>query len=261
MNDIAVVLSNENENTNAFETLDSIVKAKFNKIFIQWYDSPWKISQEEQVKEARKNNLEIIFAHLGYQNIEDIWKNEETSIVERYKKNIKECKNNNINLVVMHLSSFYEKNEITEIGLSRLKEIIDYAKEQNVKIAFENTKNTNIKEQLTFIINYFNEDHVGICFDTGHFHAFQPDYLDPKIFKDKIFAVHIHDNDQSADQHLLPFDGTINWEFILNLLNQCNYNGPITMELCYRRNYLTTKQDNFYKQGYEVGIKLDNMRR
>ena len=30
-------------------------------------------------------------------------------------------------------------------------------------------------------------------------------------FKNRIFAVHLHDNDQSDDQHLLPFDGTIDW--------------------------------------------------
>ena len=30
-----------------------------------------------------------------------------------------------------------------------------------------------------------------------------------EMFKNKIFAVHLHDNDKSDDVHLLPFDGTM----------------------------------------------------
>ncbi len=42
----------------------------------------------------------------------------------------------------------------------------------------------------------------------------------------------------------------------MNKLKECNYNGPITMELCYRYDYLKMSLDEFYKIGYERGIKL-----
>lgn len=29
---------------------------------------------------------------------------------------------------------------------------------------------------------------------------------------DREIAVHLHDNDKSDDLHLIPFDGTLNWE-------------------------------------------------
>ena len=51
-------------------------------------------------------------------------------------------------------------------------------------------------------------------------------------------AVHLHDNDQSKDQHLIPFDGTLNWENVVKQLKESNYNGPITMEQCYKDRYL-----------------------
>ena len=79
------------------------------------------------------------------------------------------------------------------------------------------------------------------------------------FFKDRIFAVHLHDNDKSDNLHLLPFDGTIDWKYVISKLKECNYNGPITMELCYRYDYLKIPLDEFYKVGYERGLQLLNV--
>lgn len=48
------------------------------------------------------------------------------------------------------------------------------------------------------------------------------DELDFPKFKDRIFAVHLHDNDKSDDLHLIPFDGTLNWSNVVkNLKGEC----------------------------------------
>ena len=36
-----------------------------------------------------------------------------------------------------------------------------------------------------------------------------------EINGDKLIALHLHDNDGISDQHLLPFDGTVNWKNIM----------------------------------------------
>ena len=258
MRDIAVVGSNDNEDVNAIETIDAIKKAGFKNVFIQWYNKDWTPSQEKQLKYVREQNLNVIFAHLGYQNINDLWlDNEEgNKIVDRYKNDIKICKDNNIPMVVMHLTSKSVAPEYNEVGLKRLQEIADYAESLGIKIAFENTK---IKGYLEYVIDNINNKNVGICFDSGHCHVHFKDEFDFSKFKDRIFAVHLHDNDQSDDLHLLPFDGTINWEKLIKELKDNNYNGPITMELCYRYDYLNMGLDAFYKKGYEVGEKLQSM--
>ena len=45
----------------------------------------------------------------------------------------------------------------------------------------------------------------------------------------------------------------------MNKLKECNYNGPITMELCYRYDYLKIPLNDFYKIGYERGLELSNI--
>ena len=156
----------------------------------------------------------------------------------------------------MHLTSKHEAPQYNEIGLNRIRKIANFAKQLNVKIAFENTK---IRGYLKYVIENIKDDNVGICFDVGHCHAYFNDDFDFELCKNRIFAVHLHDNDKSDDLHLLPFDGTIDWKRAMENLKKCNYTGPITLELCYRRNYLSMPIDDFYKKGYEIGIKLVEM--
>ncbi|MFQ9298092.1 MAG: sugar phosphate isomerase/epimerase family protein [Clostridia bacterium] len=258
MKKIAVVIHNNNENVTVSETIDAIKKAGFKDVFVQWYNKEWEYSQEEQLKYARKQGLNIIFAHLGYKNINDLWKecDEGNKLVENYKKDIKICKQNNIPMVVMHLTSKKVAPNYNEIGLERIREIVNYAKELDIKVAFENTK---IKGYLEYVIQNLDNDNVGICYDAGHCHVHFNDEFPYEMFKNKIFAVHLHDNDKSDDLHLLPFDGTIDWEKLIKKLRDCNYEGPITLEPCYRYDYLNLTLDEFYKKAYEVGKKISNM--
>ena len=258
MNDVAVVVSNHNEKVNAIETIDAIKKAGFKNVFIQWYNRDWNPTKEEQLKYIRDVGLNVIFAHLEYHDINSIWlpTPEGDLVVESYIKDIKVCKENNIPMVIMHLTRKTIAPMYNEIGLKRLQKIVDYAKSLDIKVAFENTK---IKGYLEYVMDNISNDNVGICFDSGHNHAHFNDELDLSRFKDRVFAVHLHDNDQSDDLHLIPFDGTINWGKLINDLKESNYSGPITLELCYRYQYLNMSVDDFYKKGYEVAKKLEEM--
>lgn len=256
--EIAVVVSNANKGVHAFDTIDAIQKAGYKNVFIQWYHRAWNPTQEEQLKYIKEKGLNVIFAHLGYENINDLWleTDEGDLLVERYKRDIKVCKENAILMVVMHLTNEKEAPKRNKVAIKRLQEIADYAKSLGVKIAFENTR---FQGYLEYVIENIKNDNVGICFDSGHCHLYFDDDFHFSKFADKIFAIHLHDNDKKKDLHLIPFDGTIDWQRIIKELKNCNYDGPITMELVYRNDYLQMSVDSFYKKGYEAGEKIRRM--
>lgn len=251
--ELAVVVSNYNQNKNLYETIDAIKDAGFKNVFLEWYDEDWETSQEEQLRYVKEKGLNIIFAHLGYQGINNLWIEEDTGIVERYKKDIKDCYDNGINMVCMHLTAYNEAPMYNEIGLNRLQEICDYAESLGVKVAFENTK---IKGYLDYVIDNIKNSNVGICYDSGHVHAHFNDEFDYNKFKDRIFAVHLHDNDGSNDQHLLPFEGTIDFDTTISKLRENGFEGYTTLEIHYYKQYSDMTVDEFYKKGYEIGLKL-----
>lgn len=165
-------------------------------------------------------------------------------------------KENKIDLVVMHLTSGNEPPMYNEIGLKRIKRLAKEAKDLKIKIAFENTKKQGY---LEYVLGNIKEENVGICYDAGHCHVHFNDEFNYEFFKNRIFAVHLHDNDKSDDLHLIPFDGTIEWNNVLTKLKENNYTGPITLELCYRYEYLNKSINEFYKEGYNRGIKLEEI--
>jgi sugar phosphate isomerase/epimerase len=72
---------------------------------------------------------------------------------------------------------------------------------------------------------------TGACLDTGHAHLTGgvPDAIE-RLAGD-IITTHVHDNTGTGDDHLLPFDGTIDWVSTLFGLVKIGYSGPLMFEL------------------------------
>lgn len=123
--ELAVVVNNKNQDVSIIETINAIQKAGFKNVFIQWYNRDWSPNQEEQLKYIKEKGLNVIFAHLGYQKINDIWIEGENGeqLVDKYKNDIRICKENNIPMVVMHLTGGDKAPEYNETGLKRLQYI------------------------------------------------------------------------------------------------------------------------------------------
>lgn len=259
MNNIAVCISNDNINDNPYETIDAVVNAGYKNVFIQWYDKDFVVSQESQLEYIRSKNLNVIFAHLGYKDLNNIWLDNSIGedLVKKYLRNLDECKSNNIDMVVMHACIGWDAVKPNDLGLKRFKIICDYAEKLGIKVAFENTK---MKGYLEFLLKNIKNDNVGICFDTGHYHCHFKDDFNFKIFKDKIFCVHIHDNFGLIDDHILPYDGTLNYDKVINGLKEVNYKGYTTLEVCYNDFYKDkTTIKEFYKMSYEIGENINKL--
>ncbi len=138
--------------------------------------------------------------------------------------------------------------------MERLQKIADYANQLNIKIAFENTK---IFGYLEYVFEHIKNDNIGVCFDSGHCHCHFDDKFNWQLFKNKIFAVHLHDNDKSSDQHLLPFDGTIDWQTLAHNLKEANYTGPIILESCYREPYTNLSLQEFYNLSLQKAKQIN----
>lgn len=252
------VCVNNHNNIDSIETINSIYESGFKNVFIQWYDKDLPVSQEEQLKYIKKLGLNVLFAHLGYTNINEIWNEgiQGDDLVYKYLKNIDECYNNNISLVVMHIVGGNEYIKKTNVGLKRFRTICEYAYKKGIMIAFENTK---LKGYLEFILDNINYSNVGVCFDSGHYHCHFKDDFNFKKFKNKIFCVHFHDNFGESDEHLIPFDGNLEYNKVIEGLKIANYSGELSLELCYRNEYISITPLEFYKKAYKVGNMLIDM--
>jgi sugar phosphate isomerase/epimerase len=72
---------------------------------------------------------------------------------------------------------------------------------------------------------------AGICLDFGHAHM-DGDLLDAiETVSGHLIATHVHDNRGRADDHLVPFEGTIDWPGALTAVQKIGYDGTLLFEI------------------------------
>jgi sugar phosphate isomerase/epimerase len=72
---------------------------------------------------------------------------------------------------------------------------------------------------------------VGICLDFGHAHM-DGDVVDQiETVSEHLIATHVHDNRGRADDHLLPFEGSIDWPAALTAIQKVGYDGTFVLEV------------------------------
>ena len=86
--------------------------------------------------------------------------------------------------------------------------------------------------EIVEIVRARPTDELGFVFDTGHANLEGGDadqYL-PAI-GDRLTSVHLDDNRGAEDEHLLPGDGAVDWPATIARLKQCDYTGPVMLEV------------------------------
>ena len=72
-------------------------------------------------------------------------------------------------------------------------------------------------------------DGVGICLDFGHAHL-DGDVVDAiETVSEHLIATHVHDNRGRSDDHLVPFEGTIDWPAALTAVQKVGYDGTLLL--------------------------------
>jgi sugar phosphate isomerase/epimerase len=85
-----------------------------------------------------------------------------------------------------------------------------------------------------FIEDVLDTADVGICLDFGHAHM-DGDLIDAiETVSEHLIATHVHDNRGRTDDHLLPFDGTIDWAGALTAIQKVGYDGTLLLEIANR---------------------------
>jgi sugar phosphate isomerase/epimerase len=105
-----------------------------------------------------------------------------------------------------------------------------------VKVAVEVIPNelSRVGSLVHFVENDIEVSEVGICLDFGHAHL-DGDVLDAiETVSGHLITTHLHDNRGKSDDHLLPFDGTIDWPAAMTAVQKVGYDRTLMLELATR---------------------------
>ena len=103
-----------------------------------------------------------------------------------------------------------------DAAFTSLENLSMFAKARGVTIALENTPDElGAPSSLQHFITDTHLHDLKFCFDTGHAHMDEGVAGGFEAMRERVVTAHIHDNHGEKDEHLLPFDGTIEWDAAL----------------------------------------------
>ena len=131
--------------------------------------------------------------------------------------------------------SMEKAEETYNINVKYYSALANVAKNLGVIICLENLpfKNFPISrtEDVIKLIDIIDHPNVKMCFDTGHAHILSENLGDSirLIGRDRLKILHVHDNN-GCDDHLHPYEGTIDWSDVAEGLFDIGYDGIFSLE-------------------------------
>lgn len=208
---------------------DCVADSGFNRVFTYGNDEKFI---EHISKKCAESKLTYESIHAPSDNINDLWfKDTGRSVIENLKNTVDLASEYGAQIVVLHVSSKENCPHVTDAGLEFFDELVNLAEKKNIKLAIENQR--KLGNIATILETYGKDSPVGFCWDVGHEKCFAngKEYL--PLFGDRCITTHIHDNNcqYNVDEHLLPFDGNIDFRRTAELINTYKYDGPLVLEI------------------------------
>lgn len=163
-------------------------------------------------------------------------------------------------VVIMHLPGVPANPATDPDFAGRLHDSIDSLlpdlAANGVRLAFENMAHDDFGLIRRLLADY-PADRIGLCYDAGHGNIGDGVglvHLDG--VKDRLIAVHLHDNDGQSDQHLPPFCGTIDWPALARIIATSSYAKPLSFEVAIRASGIEDEGEFLalsYRRARDVG--------
>ncbi len=235
------------------EKLRYIKDAGFSTI-CTWWDNTF-IGIDGDIREhrslAEKHGLYLEHSHISYYGSDNLWfKTDDGDTIEkRHLEVIRLAGECEIPTLVMHPFEVYKpEGGSYDIFMDRMNRIAECAEKNTVRIALENLGE---QEYLRKIVTSLSDNpYIGICFDSGHNNVTNHnDFSLLKDYKDRIFALHIHDNNSVKDQHYLPFEGNADFSAFIHAMAETDFSGSLMLESCYPFDFdaADTEEEHEYK--------------
>lgn len=144
-------------------------------------------------------------------------------------------------ILVVHLGlpmSQLAAPDDNDAGAARrsVEELAELTSRRGLRLALEVMPNAlSTPAGLVDVLNVLGGDleigDAGICLDVGHAHVLGDIGDAVEIVSGHLLTTHLHDNRKKTDDHLVPFQGSINWSETLMVLQKVGYDGPLVFEV------------------------------
>lgn len=138
--------------------------------------------------------------------------------------------------LILHMGLPEEEYDLNKFdaAMTSLEHLNVFAKERGVQLLLENVPNDlGTPERLVQFLQYTHLN-LKICLDVGHAYMTCGVHAAFETLRERIASTHVHDNRREKDDHLMPFDGEVDWTETVRELSRAQGQFPVLFEV---RNY------------------------
>ena len=232
----------QTENIPAYLTL--VKNAGFTSVFDNCSDTSNVRRLAQWCEECARLGLTFENAHCSLSEVGcwnfHIWEPgaEGDEVLQFLLRDLENCHTCSVPMLVLHVDARSYANNDFQTGKNRFETILERADKYGIKIAIENI---NCSNYLFRTLEAFPQSGVGFCYDSGHNMCATPEADYSSLFP-RLFCCHLHDNHggepdemMSTDEHLLPFDGIVDFPKLMKQMKEAGYTGALTVETNYEK--------------------------
>jgi len=175
---------------------------------------------------ARENSIPI--------SVSDLERVRRQDAVDEIKRAIEIAEAVPFRFLVLHVGAGRESDDPrrTEAAMGSLEHLCLFAKQRGVVIALENTTGDYASPSALrqFITDTRLHD-LRLCFDVGHAHLWEGVRPSFDAMRDLVVTTHLHDNSGQRDDHLFPYQGSIDWDAAMAALATAGEELPMVLEV------------------------------
>ena len=235
----------------AEEQAKRLKEAGFTHCFFTWGFANEGI---KKAAAAHKAGLIVDTVHASYPGCNEMWLEGEEG--EKRLQYFLDCVRNTamigVKTMILHVSSGHQPPEPNALGVSRFQKVCDEGVRLGINIAFENLTNITY---LYYVMDRVVSPAKKYCYDCGHenLYSYKNDGVLER-YSDLLVAVHLHDNMGDHDTHLLPFEGTVDYEKVTSRLAAVGFSLPVTLEL-----KADGAPEDYARRAFEAAKRLGDM--
>jgi len=237
-------------------------EAGFDTVML-WHGEDFgeEMRAENRPAQARSYGLTIENIHAPF-DINYIWDDEDSEdareTLQNFLQCIDDCADYEIPALVIHADLSTFAPPICDPGLERWAALVRRAEDRSVNLAVENMLNACQVARATKLLEVFDSPRFGYCFDIGHHNICgDADWL--TRWPNRLKALHLCDNNGIKDQHLLPFNGNIDWPAMMKQIVATGYKGAVSLEIQIEDDRMHEPSAEYIARAYASAVKVEQL--
>ncbi|UCD06581.1 MAG: sugar phosphate isomerase/epimerase [candidate division WOR-3 bacterium] len=178
--------------------------------------------------------------------------------VELYQRCIDTAWYLSAGVVIFHPTAYLRSDNIDarkDVVARNVAKLLDHAGKGSVRLAVENDSYEPANDVLSHLLDEISDPGFGFCYDSSHDNLVkQPLALLDKYGR-RLLTTHISDNRGKEDDHMLPFEGSYDWDRFCKVFPCDAFGGIFLLEVEMRESAYKTPAE-FLSEAFRRGEKL-----